>query len=172
MVDEIGTTKEVAAVSTIAQRGVAMIGSAHGESLRAVLDNPDLNHLVGGTMTVILSSEELRQRTHGGNQATGARGGTQIDMRKSRTERTHPPVFPVVLELLERNRWRLHRQVARSVDAMLADQPIQYEERWLDKATGHFNAMFASSAPQTGGAGDRWLDDLVQEAVPDGRHLR
>ena len=60
VVDEIGTAEEVRAVKSVAQRGVMMVGTAHGTSLSSLIGNPELNALVGGVHQVILGDAEAK----------------------------------------------------------------------------------------------------------------
>src|SRR5690348_5086963 len=103
VIDEIGTEQEAAAARTIAERGVQLIATAHGNTLENLLLNPTLCDLVGGIQTVTLSDEEARRR------------GTQ----KSVLERKAPPTFDVVVEIHNWNRVGVHADVAETVDSML-----------------------------------------------------
>ncbi|HOG48408.1 MAG TPA: AAA family ATPase, partial [Anaerolineae bacterium] len=96
VIDEIGNDLEAAAARTIAERGVQLVGTAHGNTLDNILMNPTLADLVGGIQTVTLSDEEARRR------------GTQ----KSVLERKAPPTFQVVVEIQERDRVAVHHDVA------------------------------------------------------------
>ncbi|MGD8710933.1 MAG: AAA family ATPase [Ectothiorhodospiraceae bacterium] len=103
IVDEIGTAAETLAARTIAERGVQLIGTAHGTTLENLILNPTLADLVGGVQTVTLSDEEARAR------------GTQ----KTVSERRGPPTFDAVVEIVDRDRVVVHRDTARAVDALL-----------------------------------------------------
>jgi stage III sporulation protein SpoIIIAA len=103
VIDEIGTELEAAAARTIAERGVQLVGTAHGSNLDNLLVNPTLNDLVGGIQTVTLSDEEARRR------------GTQ----KSVLERKAPPTFDVLIEIQERDRVAVHAPVTETVDEAL-----------------------------------------------------
>ena len=89
VIDEIGRELEAAAARTIAERGVQLIGTAHGNTLENLLLNPTLSDLVGGIEAVTLSDEEARRR------------GTQ----KTVLERRAPPTFDVLIEIQDRDRW-------------------------------------------------------------------
>ncbi len=102
IVDEIGTEAEALACRTIAERGVQLIGTAHGQLLENLIKNPTLADLVGGVQTVTLGDDEARAR------------GCQ----KSILERQGPPTFPILIEMHERNMWVAHN-VAESVDEVL-----------------------------------------------------
>ncbi len=116
IIDEIGRELEAVAARTIAERGVQLIGTAHGNSLDNLLINPTLSDLVGGIESVTLSDEEARRR------------GTQ----KSVLERKAPPTFGVLIEIQDRQRMVIHHDVAASVDALLRGRPLMPEVRYLD----------------------------------------
>ncbi|HUG14413.1 MAG TPA: R3H domain-containing nucleic acid-binding protein [Thermomicrobiales bacterium] len=113
VIDEIGTELESAAARTIAERGVQLIGTAHGNTLENLMINPTLSDLIGGIQSVTLSDEEARRR------------GTQ----KSILERKAPPTFTVMVEIRERDSVTVVRDVASTVDAMLRGQPQRAEIR-------------------------------------------
>jgi stage III sporulation protein SpoIIIAA len=113
IIDEIGTELEAAAARTIAERGVQLVGTAHGRTLDNLVVNPTLADLVGGTQTVTLGDEEARRR------------GTQ----KTVVERKAPPTFDVLVEQEERNLVGVHRNVASAVDDILRGEPPQREMR-------------------------------------------
>lgn len=113
VIDEIGRELEAAAARTIAERGVQLIGTAHGNTLENLLLNPTLSDLVGGIESVTLSDEEARRR------------GTQ----KTVLERRSAPTFDVLIEIQTRDRVAVHHDVAESVDALLRGYPLQPEIR-------------------------------------------
>lgn len=117
IIDEIGREAEAEAARTINERGVQLIGTAHGNSLENLVLNPTLSDLVGGVESVTLSDEEARRR------------GTQ----KTVLERRAPPTFDVLIEIQDRQRLLIHRNVAESVDAMLRGRPMSVELRYLDE---------------------------------------
>ena len=116
VIDEIGREQEAAAARTIAERGVQLVGTAHGNSLENLLINPTLSDLVGGIESVTLSDEEARRR------------GTQ----KAVLERRAPPTFDVLIELQDRQRMAVHHSVAAAVDALLRGRTPQPEIRFVD----------------------------------------
>lgn len=118
VIDEIGTELEAIAARTIAERGVQLIGTAHGNTIENLMMNPTLSDLIGGIQSVTLSDEEARRR------------GTQ----KSILERKAPPTFTVMVEIQDRDRFALYRDVAESVDAILrgSEPGIEIRERKLD----------------------------------------
>jgi stage III sporulation protein SpoIIIAA len=113
VIDEIGTELEAMAARTIAERGVQLIGTAHGNTLENLMMNPTLSDLIGGIQSVTLSDEEARRR------------GTQ----KSILERKAPPTFNVMVEIVTRDEVAVHRDVAATVDAILRNAPIRAELR-------------------------------------------
>jgi stage III sporulation protein SpoIIIAA len=113
VIDEIGRELEAEAARTIAERGVQLIGTAHGQTLENLLMNPTLMDLVGGVQSVTLSDEEARRR------------GTQ----KSILERKAPPTFDVLVEIQERNKVAVHHEVAAAVDSFLRMRPLPPEIR-------------------------------------------
>jgi stage III sporulation protein SpoIIIAA len=117
VIDEIGRELEAAAARTIAERGVQLIGTAHGNTLENLLLNPTLSDLVGGIESVTLSDEEARRR------------GTQ----KTVLERRSPPTFDVLIEIQTRDRLAVHVDVGSSVDALLRGYPIPPEIRYRDE---------------------------------------
>ncbi len=117
VIDEIGTELEAHAAWTIAERGVQLVGTAHGNTLENLLLNPTLSDLVGGIQSVTLGDVEARRR------------GTQ----KTVLERRAPPTFDIVVEIQERNKVAVHPDVAQSVDALLREQITSTEQRWLDE---------------------------------------
>ncbi len=116
VIDEIGTELEAGAARTIAERGVQLVGTAHGNTLDNLMLNPTLSDLVGGIQTVTLGDEEARRR------------GTQ----KTVLERKAPPTFDVVVEIVERDSVIVHRNVAETVDAILRGHMVPPESRWRD----------------------------------------
>jgi stage III sporulation protein SpoIIIAA len=103
VIDEIGTELEAMAARTIAERGVQLIGTAHGNSLENLMMNPTLADLIGGIQSVTLSDEEARRR------------GTQ----KSILERKAPPTFDTIIEIIDRDQVAVHNDVASTVDLIL-----------------------------------------------------
>jgi stage III sporulation protein SpoIIIAA len=116
VIDEIGTELEARAARTIAERGVQLIGTAHGNTLENLIVNPTLADLIGGIQTVTLSDEEAKRR------------GTQ----KSILERMSPPTFNIVVEIQDRDRVAIHPDVIEAVDCLLRGNPLETEVRWLD----------------------------------------
>ncbi|EKV01523.1 hypothetical protein Lepto7375DRAFT_3694 [Leptolyngbya sp. PCC 7375] len=113
IIDEIGTELEALAARTIAERGVQLVGTAHGNQLENLIKNPTLADLIGGIQTVTLGDDEARRR------------GSQ----KSVLERKAPPTFDMAIEMLERQRWVVHEDVAATVDHLLRGRMSETQVR-------------------------------------------
>lgn len=119
IIDEIGTELEAQAARTIAERGVQLIGTAHGTALENLLKNPTLSDLVGGIQTVTLGDEEARRR------------GTQ----KTILERSAEPTFQIAIEIIDHERMAVHNDVGSAVDELLRGRPLYPEVRKIDRET-------------------------------------
>lgn len=113
VIDEIGTEQEARAARTIAERGVQLIATAHGGTLANLIANPTLADLVGGVQAVTLGDEEARRRR----------------TQKTVLERKAPPTFQVVVEIHDRDRFAVHRDVAEVVDGILRGRTPTPETR-------------------------------------------
>jgi stage III sporulation protein SpoIIIAA len=132
IIDEMGTEQEAAAARTIAERGVQLIATAHGNTLDNLILNPTLSDLIGGIQTVTLGDDEARRRRS----------------QKSVLERKSPPTFDVVVEIQNWDRVAVHDDVARVVDAILRGLPLAPEVRWADEEGGvHKSRESHTSAP-------------------------
>ncbi|MCS7187775.1 MAG: AAA family ATPase [Armatimonadetes bacterium] len=131
IVDEIGRKEEADAARTIAERGVQLIATAHGNTLENLVANPLLCDLVGGIQAVTLSDEEARRR------------GTQ----KTVLERKAPPTFDVVIELVDRHKVAIHKDTAEAVDALLRGKPLQPEVR-EELPDGKFKVVQEARVPE------------------------
>jgi len=116
IIDEIGTDLEAAAARTIAERGVQLIATAHGNTLENLIMNPTLSDLVGGIQSVTLSDEEARRRR----------------TQKAILERRAPPTFDILVEIQSFSRVAVQRDVAEVVDAILRGYEVPAEIRDLD----------------------------------------
>jgi stage III sporulation protein SpoIIIAA len=125
VIDEIGTELEAQAARTIAERGVQLVGTAHGNEIENLMQNPTLSDLIGGIQSVTLGDEEARRR------------GTQ----KSILERKAPPTFDVIVEIQSWQRVAVHENVADTVDAMLRGFDAPPEVRELDE-NGQVRTVF------------------------------
>ncbi|MYB85348.1 MAG: AAA family ATPase [Chloroflexi bacterium] len=118
IVDEMGTELEAIAARTIAERGVQLVATAHGNTLENLLVNPTLSDLVGGVQTVTLGDEEARRRR----------------TQKTILERKAPPTFDVLVEIQSWNSVAVHADVAKTVDAVLRGRTVTPETRELDES--------------------------------------
>ncbi len=132
VIDEIGRELEASAARTIAERGVQLIGTAHGQTIDNLLLNPTLSDLIGGIEAVTLSDEEARRR------------GTQ----KTVLERRAPPTFDVLVEIQQRDRFAVHMDIAASVDSLLRGYPLPPEIRSRD-AQGKIQIEKARTNPKS-----------------------
>jgi stage III sporulation protein SpoIIIAA len=117
VIDEIGTEREALAARTIAERGVVLVATAHGNELANLIKNPTLSDLVGGIQSVTLGDEEARRRR----------------TQKTVLERAAEPTFPMAVEMHSRERWLVHRDVATTVDLLLRGQTARPQIRELDE---------------------------------------
>lgn len=140
VIDEIGTELEAAAARTIAERGVQLIGTAHGNSLDNLMVNPTLSDLIGGIQTVTLGDEEARRRR----------------TQKSVLERKAPPTFDVIVEIIDRDRVTVHEDVAETVDGLLRGDPVAPELRWRDEGGVHKSQSRPRPGPTTQLPGERF----------------
>lgn len=115
VIDEIGTELEAQAARTIAERGVMLVATAHGNALANLIKNPTLCDLVGGIESVTLGDEEARRRRS----------------QKTVLERAAEPTFPLAVEMHSRHRWAVHADVGRTVDLLLRGQTPRPQERAL-----------------------------------------
>ncbi|MDY7020072.1 MAG: R3H domain-containing nucleic acid-binding protein [Cyanobacteriota bacterium] len=118
VIDEIGTELEALAARTIAERGVQLIGTAHGNRIENLMKNPTLADLIGGIQAVTLGDDEARRR------------GSQ----KTVLERKAPPTFEIAVEMLERDRWVVHESVANTIDSLLRGMQPTLQVRTMDEA--------------------------------------
>ena len=117
VVDEIGTEEEAQAARTIAERGVMLIATAHGNTLDNLIKNPILSDLVGGVSSVTLGDDEAKRR------------GCQ----KTVLEREKQPTFDVVIEIIDRNTLAVYKNTSEAVDYILRGWPIRPEIRKVDQ---------------------------------------
>ncbi len=156
IIDEIGTDLEAAAARTIAERGVQLIATAHGNTLENLIMNPTLSDLVGGIQSVTLSDEEARRR------------GTQ----KAILERRAPPTFDILVEIQSFTQVAVHRDVAETVDAILRGYPVAPEMRELD-AEGNIRHLQAPArrGPRAEGRGPARAAAVSQAPPGRERHI-
>ncbi|KAL0452123.1 UNVERIFIED_CONTAM: protein SEEDLING PLASTID DEVELOPMENT 1 [Sesamum latifolium] len=139
IIDEIGTELEALAASTIAQRGVQLVATAHGITIESIIKNPSLQTLVGGIESVTLGDEEARKRK----------------VQKTILERKGPPSFTCAVEMISKTECRVHHRLDATVDAILAGKSPLFEIRHLDAEA---NNASKSSQPTEG---DHIGDDKV-----------
>jgi stage III sporulation protein SpoIIIAA len=156
VIDEIGTELEAQAARTIAERGVQLIGTAHGNNLDNLMLNPTLTDLIGGIQTVTLGDEEARRRRS----------------QKSVLERKAPPTFDVIVEILDREKVTVHSDVAETVDAMLRGDPTSAELRWRDEAGVHRSQSRPKPSPREALTSDRFGSDRFAGLVGAGSGWR
>jgi len=144
VIDEIGTQAEALAARTIAERGVQLIATAHGNELENLLQNPTLSDLVGGIQAVTLGDEEARRR------------GTQ----KTVLERKAPPTFDVLIEIRDKDRFAVYADVAEVVDRALRGAPARSEIR----VRGADGSVAVEAAPAR--------EEAASAAAPDWRRPR
>lgn len=142
VIDEIGTELEAQAARTIAERGVQLVGTAHGNRLENLIKNPTLSDLVGGIQAVTLGDEEARRRLS----------------QKTVLERKAPPTFEIAVEMQERHRWVVHESVADVVDTLLRGRQPSPQVRTANE-NGHVTITreipdtFSSAKPSSGISG-------------------
>lgn len=120
VVDEIGTEEEAMAARTIAERGVMLVATAHGNTLENIIKNPTLSDLVGGVNTVTLGDDEAKRRSS----------------QKTILEREKKPTFDIVIEIIDRDKLAVYPNVAEAVDYILRGWPLKPEIRTIDYKTG------------------------------------
>jgi stage III sporulation protein SpoIIIAA len=135
VIDEIGTELEAQAARTIAERGVMLVATAHGNELANLIRNPTLCDLVGGIQSVTLGDEEARRRR----------------TQKTVLERAAEPTFPLAVEMHSRHRWLVHREVALTVDLLLRGLAARPQVREL----GPGGQVQLAEAGQTGALAER-----------------
>lgn len=149
IIDEIGTELESRAARTIAERGVQLIGTAHGNALENLLKNPTLSDLIGGIQTVTLGDEEARRR------------GTQ----KTILERAAEPTFQIAIEILDHQRLAVHNDVGSAVDNLLRGRPLFPEVRKIDRETGKIEIVKGRETVTSAGQVSISTDQTVIETV-------
>ncbi len=152
VIDEIGRLEETLAARTIAERGVQLIATVHGNTLDNLVANPAMSDLIGGIQAVTLSDEEARRR------------GTQ----KTVLERKAPPTFDVVIEMIERDKIAVRRPVVDVVDALLRGYPAPPEIRWRDENGNLQSEQSEAPAPPP----EREWENRERQPRPDNRRGR
>jgi stage III sporulation protein SpoIIIAA len=137
IIDEMSTVEEALAARTIAERGVQLIATAHGNTLENLISNPTLSDLIGGTQAVTLGDVEARRRR----------------TQKTVIERKQKPTFTVIIEINDWNNVGVHRDVASVVDDTLRGYATRPELRWLSNNGELKQESVASPKPQSLGSG-------------------
>jgi stage III sporulation protein SpoIIIAA len=143
IIDEIGTELEANAARTIAERGVQLVATAHGNTLENLILNPTLSDLVGGVQAVTLGDIEARRRR----------------TQKTVLERRAPPTFDILVEIQGWSQVAIHSDVAEVVDRKLRGLPIMPEGRTIDKQGEVHRSQTEQHAAlvfQNGGGGRRF----------------
>jgi stage III sporulation protein SpoIIIAA len=144
IIDEIGTELEAQAARTIAERGVQLVGTAHGNTLENLILNPTLSDLIGGIQTVTLGDEEAKRR----------------HTQKSILERKAPPTFDIVVEILDHRKVIVHPDVIKAVDAALYQETIPGELRWVDE-NSELHVEEANSLPSVLDSQKTALNEMI-----------
>ncbi|MEJ2077162.1 MAG: R3H domain-containing nucleic acid-binding protein [Acidobacteriota bacterium] len=157
IIDEIGNELEALAARTIAERGVQLVATAHGITLDNLIMNPILSDLIGGVQPVILSDEEARRRR----------------TQKTILERKAPPTFDILVEIKDRDRLAIFRDLSRVVDQSLAGMPLHPEVRVREK-DGSYETEESESPPVGGKLPERVLAEVQgwRSSRPRGRLRR
>mgnify|MGYP004478349057 CR=1 FL=1 len=122
IIDEIGTELEAMAARTIAERGVQLVGTAHGNTLENLIKNPTITDLIGGVQYVTLGDEEARRR----------------GSSKSILERKAPPTFEIAIEIHDQFTWVIHDNIENSVDLFLEGKNLPLQKRQFVKSPSNF----------------------------------
>ena len=146
VVDEIGTEAEAQAARTIAERGVMLIATAHGNSLESLIKNPTLSDLVGGIQSVTLGDDEARRRAS----------------QKTVLEREKQPTFDIVIEILDRNTLAVYKNTAEAVDYILRGWPIRPEIRKVDRV---YDAQVQNENPSAEPSADHGAISEIKDEI-------
>ena len=130
IVDEIGTEDEALAARTIAERGVMLVATAHGNTLENIIKNPTLSDLIGGIETVTLGDDEAKRRAS----------------QKTVLERAKKPTFDICIEIRDKNTLAIYPDVAEAVDHLLRGWTIFPEIRKIDE-DGDVRVLQSDIAP-------------------------
>eukprot|EP00252_Welwitschia_mirabilis_P007153 TRINITY_DN1827_c0_g1_i10.p1 TRINITY_DN1827_c0_g1~~TRINITY_DN1827_c0_g1_i10.p1 ORF type:complete len:489 (+),score=120.95 TRINITY_DN1827_c0_g1_i10:811-2277(+) len=128
VIDEIGTELEALAAGTIAQRGIQLVGTAHGMTIENLIKNPSLDVLIGGIQTVTLGDEEAFRRK----------------VQKTILERKGPPTFTCAVEMISQTEWRVHHSLEATVDALLSGRSPFFEIRKMDDSMDTYKDSFTA----------------------------
>lgn len=149
IIDEIGTELEALAASTIAQRGVQLVGTAHGMTIDNIIKNPSLQLLVGGIESVTLGDEEAKKRK----------------VQKTILERKGTPTFTCAVEMISRTECRVHPRLDATVDAILRGKSPLFEVRYLDMET--FNTSESHQIAEENLLKEKEMSNAVETLPPE-----
>ncbi|XP_072952434.1 protein SEEDLING PLASTID DEVELOPMENT 1 [Typha angustifolia] len=152
IIDEIGTELEAMAASTIAQRGVQLVGTAHGVTIDSIIKNPCLQILVGGIESVTLGDEEARKRK----------------VQKTILERKGPPTFTCAVEMISKTECRVHHKLEATVDAILAGKSPIFEVRKVDGRTNDSRISMPTSEEYEKESSTPFKEDVTSKRLPCG----
>ncbi|CEM03359.1 unnamed protein product [Vitrella brassicaformis CCMP3155] len=147
IIDEIGTELEASAAQTIAQRGVQLVGTAHGNNLEGLIKNPTLVDLLGGIEAVTLGDEEAKRR----------------QTQKSILERRGPPAFQICIEINNRNSWVVHEAVDQAVDLLLQGMQPTVQVRATTKNGETLITYRLSGEGTAGGFQTKWAENREKQ---------
>jgi len=148
IIDEIGTELEAAAARTIAERGVQLVGTAHGNALENLIKNPTITDLIGGIQYVTLGDEEAKRR----------------GSSKSILERKAPPTFEVAVEIHDAKTWIIHENIEQSVDLLLQGQTLPLQERKLGSSGNNIiQCEIISNKKETRNLTDGYLKKIADD---------
>ncbi|TKY50807.1 ycf45 protein [Spatholobus suberectus] len=153
IIDEIGTELEALAASTIAQRGVQLVGTAHGMTIENIVKNPYLQILVGGIESVTLGDEEARKRK----------------VQKTILERKGPPTFSCAVEMISKTECRVHHRLDATVDAILAGKPPLFEVRQWDDSANDLAKYAPVPEENLGETSDLTNNNIMSSDVESGK---
>lgn len=140
IIDEIGTELEAAAARTIAERGVQLVGTAHGNALENLIKNPTITDLIGGIQYVTLGDEEAKRR----------------GSSKSILERKAPPTFEIAIEIHDPKIWVIHDNIEQSVDLLLQGQSLPIQQRSLvNEVSSYIDCKIIYNQNESDSLGDK-----------------
>ncbi|CAN6440940.1 unnamed protein product [Victoria cruziana] len=149
VIDEIGTELEALAAGTIAQRGVQLVGTAHGMTIESIIKNPSLQGLVGGIESVTLGDDEAKRRK----------------IQKTILERRGPPTFTCAVEMISKVECRVHHNLEATVDAILGGKPPLFEVRHMDgKHDEHAHSSLVPEGHLTEGSSLKVVGKKIADA--------
>ena len=153
VIDEMSTDKEALAARTIAERGVQLVATAHGNSLENLIANPTLSDLVGGTQSVTLGDIEAKRR----------------QTQKSVQEREHEPTFDIVVEIRKINTVAIHKNVSLNVDKILRSNIVNTEIRTLSN-DGSYTTNIENNNTKNHNEFNHYDNETIEKKQPNNRN--